>query len=165
LEPQALLGSGPAMLALGRIYDSGGHGVERRPEIAHYWYEKAYKEDNSAEATLRLAQIYYFGRGYPINYEKAFEYCKKLEKVDFAKGLFLLAMMYASGKGVNKDKKKARELNRRSAKLGHVWARHNLGVLELMRGNIFSGIIWWSLAAIQIFFLSIFKPDDPRITF
>ncbi len=66
---------------------------------------------NSHRAMIMLADIYYEGKDIPVDYERAFMYAKRsfdLQPTDFA--IYLMTMMYAYGKGVEKDREKVKEL-------------------------------------------------------
>lgn len=54
-------------------------------------------------ALLKLARIYIYGLGIPINYEKAFKLTEEAAKYNYSWGKASLALLYIHGIGVEKD--------------------------------------------------------------
>jgi TPR repeat protein len=156
-------GSKPALLALAIIYERGGNGIPQDYGSARVWYERAYKEGNSVEAALALGRMYYLGQGGIIDYDKAYFYYSKFENTKQPIGLLRLGSMLAMGKGTTMDIAKAKELFKRSAKLGNIHARKNWAVLEVKHGNIVLGISLWIWAIIQGVPLAFFRTNDKRL--
>lgn len=162
-EAIATLGSKEALLALGCIYERGGNGVEKDYDAARYWFERSWFEGKAIHAALALAKFYYLGLGVPVDFERAFSYLASLEHSNNAVALLRLGTMYELGRGVQKDLGHARSLYRRSAQLKNIFARKQLGVLEVKRGNIFIGVPLWMSAFLQGVALGFFKEFDQRL--
>jgi len=162
-EVLASLGSKEALLALGCIYERGGNGVTRDYATARHWYERSLNEGKSVRAALALGKFYYMGLGVPVDFKKSYSYLAKLENSTDAVALLRLGVMFELGKGVPKDIKRARALYRRSARLKNIFAKKNLGVLEVKRGNILIGLLLWSSALLQGVALGLAKKYDPRL--
>jgi TPR repeat protein len=165
-ERLARLGSPEAMMRLARIYDAGEASSAkefRDLEAARYWYEMAYSKADLVGAALGLGEIYHFGRGVPVDYEKAFSYYKRFEGTTSAVGLMRLGIMYQLGHGVQQDAEKARWLYGRAAKLGNIFARKNLGVLLWKHWHNPKGLFLWGWAICQAIYFFIFKRTSARI--
>ncbi len=72
-------------------------------------------------------------RGCNGNHETALQYLTKAAELGDAEAQFRLADMYRTGRGVEKDMKKAVYHYEEAAIGGHFVARHNLGCLEWMK--------------------------------
>lgn len=173
-EKLAASGSGMASYCVGDIYLHGQGGVKSNIAEARKWYQRALSSSVSIVsqyAAFKLGYIYEAGYddegrfGAAIDNMKAFNYYKLLEHSDIAMGAgqLRLGIMYEMGKGTPKDLKKAMELYRRAAHLGHVIATKNLGVLKLKTGHIIPGLLLWASAILEGIFLGIFKRNSPRI--
>lgn len=162
-ETLAELGSKEALLALGCIFERGGVDVEQDMEMARHWFERAWAEGQLVYAARALARMHYLGEGVPVDFRRSYSYLAPLEDTNNAAALFRLAVMYELGRGVPKDTKHARALYRRSARLNNIYARKNLGVLEVKRGNILIGFAIWGAAALHIISVGIRKKYDPRL--
>lgn len=86
-----------------------------------------------------------------------------LEQSNSAVALLRLGTMFEFGRGVQKDLGRARTLYRRSAQLKNIFARKQLGVLEVTRGNIFIGIPFGISASLQGVALGFLKEFDERL--
>ena len=78
-----------------------------------------------------LAFMYLEGVGVEKDEEKAFEWCEKSAKLNYAPAQFNLAWMYLKGVGVEKDEEKAFEWCEKSAKLNNAPAQNNLAWMYL----------------------------------
>jgi TPR repeat protein len=165
-EPLARLGSTEAMMGLALIYDSGSWTSARSFQdfqAARYWYDKAYVQGNLVQAALGLGNIYYLGRGVPVNYDKAFNYFKLFEETNEPVGLRRLAVMYQLGESVKRDAGKACQLYSKAAKLGNIIARKNLGVLLWQEWRNPKGLLLWGWAICQGIWFFAFKKTSPRV--
>jgi len=100
-EKASQLGDDFTSLYVAAIYDST---VTSDPLIvddrkAFRWYLKAANTHQVAQE--RLADMYYEGRGIPVNFSKAFYWHQKLSNKGRAISQFHLGLMYADGEGVN----------------------------------------------------------------
>jgi TPR repeat protein len=84
-----------------------------------------------SEAHVYLGNMFKFGRGVPLDHEKAVFYYRKSADQGNPKGQLALAFMYANGQGVMQDLEQAFELNRLAAKKGNVDAMCNVGIMYL----------------------------------
>jgi len=94
-------------------------------------------DNKNAEAIHQLAGYYAEGgiNELPQNWVKANELYLKAGELGCARGYFNLGNSYYHGRGVQMDKKKAKEYYELSAMNGYIHARHNLGVSEWEAGN------------------------------
>ena len=162
-EILAGIGSKEALLALGYIYERGGKGVERDYSAARYWFERSLNEGKAVRAALALGKFYYLGLGVPVDFVRSYSYLAKVEQSNDAVALLRLGVMFELGKGVPKNIDRARSLYRRSARLKNIFARKNLGVLEVKRGNVLIGLLLWSSAFLQGVTLGLIKRYDSRL--
>lgn len=105
LKGYAAKGSTQAMVALGRIYQSG-HGVARNHEQAMVWLQKAAAE-GSGVAMVNLGYIYEIGSGEPQQPELAANWYQRAARQGHASGLYSLASMVEKGNGVGQDPRRA----------------------------------------------------------
>ncbi|MCQ4022824.1 tetratricopeptide repeat protein [Ruminococcus sp. zg-924] len=123
-------------------------------------FEKAYNNGNTLAGT-KLAQMYYFGKGCDVNYDKArsiFKYNADAENCPLAKAW--IADMYRMGKGCEKNEIKAKEIyvaNKKNLVLmceyGDSDAQYFLG-FDLMYGtlgekNPNEGLKWLEKSSVQ----------------
>lgn len=162
----AALGSDVARYDAANIMLHGWGEVKRDPIEARIGYEQVLRSNNPylrGFAAVKLGQIYEYGLGIPVDYERAFSYYKRLEDTNDAVGLLRLGIFYEQGQGTPKDLRKAMDLYRRAAQLGHVFGRRYLGVLKVKTGSVPTGLLLWSSALLQGIFLGIFRPKSQRI--
>jgi len=74
LRKAADQGSGPAQVALSRLYSSGTGVPVNYHEAAHWAQHAAQQRDHAGEAAL--ASLYEQGKGVPLNYIKAYRLYK-----------------------------------------------------------------------------------------
>jgi TPR repeat protein len=162
-EVLASTGSKQALLALGNIYEQGGGGVHKDITAAKHWYERAFSEANSIAAALALGRLHYVGIDGAVDYKKAHFYLSKLENENEPLAHYFLGIMSEMGKGTPCDMGKARIFYRRASASKHIFARKNLGVLEIRRGSVCLGVLLWASAFIQGVWLSLINPYDTRM--
>lgn len=158
----ATLDNSNAQFNLGLLY-AKGHGVPRDLEKAVYWMQQAadngdqdalglnekFNEARNAEKTAdagdaqaqaTLAEFYMFmGNSVSItgsekDYALAFEFAQKSVAQNNGAGLWVLALCYEHGRGVEKDVQKCIELYHKGAQLGHAPSQHSYACY-LMRGD------------------------------
>ena len=115
--------------------------IQQEPDFARKKRKDTKKvRISSADARLKSAVKHLFGKGgVDKDYHKAFALLKKsVEQDNNPGGYFWLATMYAKGRGVEKDKNKARELFAKAARLGSPLGR--ISVLDDYVNDINSGI-------------------------
>ena len=152
-----------AQYNLGLLY-AKGFGVERNLEKAAFWMERAGEngdddgaslakkylkmqenlkkaEAGDAQAQANLAGDFMASAGSlkPAgageDYKLALYWAEKSAAQNNGKGLWILALAYEHGRGVEEDKEKAVEIYRRGADLGNAACQHSLGCYYL-RGEI-----------------------------
>jgi TPR repeat protein len=164
-QTRAAMGSDIASYVIGDIYLHGQVGVSQDPVAARESFERAHgshAKKLKQRSALKLGYIYERGVGVPVDNKKAFTYYEELDESDVPQGLTLLGVMYALGKGTDKDTDKAMELYHRAAKLGHIYGLKNMGLLKIKKGNPL-GFFFWASAVLQGIFLGIFRPGSRRI--
>ncbi|EJK60572.1 hypothetical protein THAOC_19046, partial [Thalassiosira oceanica] len=83
-----------------------------------------------------LAEQYFFGQlGLQKDMRKAVELYSEAAELGSVETLFSLGNAYFLGEGAKEDKKKAVQLWSKAAMQGHAESRHNLGAIEMERGN------------------------------
>lgn len=111
-----------------------GVGVRANPKAARILYGEA-AEKGSAHAINRLGLMYYRGEiGVLQNFKLAKENICKAADLGNKNAMFNCAEMYASGKGVEADKKQALSYYEKAAKAKHIGAFNTLGLMY-KRGN------------------------------
>lgn len=116
----------PAYNFLGTSYYVGT-GVEKNPQKAVEYYEKAIQK-GEVQAMYHLAVLYYFGEdGVKPDYEKAYNLLKRaIDEGKYCQAYELLGVMYSQGAYVKKDMGKAIELMEMAVKCGSSTAKMNL---------------------------------------
>ena len=105
-------------------------------------------ESGNARAFYNLASYYANGDGgMPQDFAKTNELWLKAGELGCSEAYCNLAFSYANGRGVEMDKKKAKQYWELAAVNGDVYARHNLGSLEVEAGNIDRAMKYFLLAA------------------
>lgn len=120
-------GNAQAMTALGNMYDDGT-GVKKDEFEAVEWYMKAARKGDPV-GQCNAAGIYTHTTAIKKDYLNArvlLEYCLKGNPNDDC-CLDRMADLYSNGWGVEKDRKKARELREKAAANGSGVAMYNLG--------------------------------------
>lgn len=159
----AQTGSASAMLTIGRLY-LNGIGVTKNHAEARHWFERAYASNREAirnYAALILQEIYWYGRGVPINYDKAFGYVKAFEHIEHpalshAMFVYSVAIHYERGRGVPKDIPRAMELYRRAADAGHIMSRIMLDRRKILQGDLLA-LPSWIVAVLKLQLLELIK--------
>lgn len=117
---------------LGMCYQNGT-GVAKDINMAIYYYEQAI-ENGSGVAAHNLASIYNgsIGGHIHIDYGKAFKYYKLAEERGYSSSYLFnnLGVLYADGKGVEKDCEMARKYYEKAISMGNATARDNLDRLS-----------------------------------
>lgn len=156
-------GESNGMFNLGLLY-AKGHGVKRDFAQAAHWMElaathgdtdappmaeqyrkmadglqKAEAGDAQAQADLASGLMSLGGSldqaGAGDDYAQSAYWAKKAAEQNNGDGIWTLALAYEHGRGVKQNKKKAVELYRRGAELGHAACQHSLGCYY-MRGEV-----------------------------
>lgn len=160
----AELDNSDAQFNMGLLY-AKGIGVDRNFEKAIYWLEQASENGDDdaqdiidklekaveaekivstgdAQAQADLAEVYMF-IGTSLNqddpnedYAIAFDYAKKSADQNNGNGIWLLALCYDNGRGVEANKDTAIELYKHGAEIGHASSMHSLACYYL-NGYVF----------------------------
>jgi len=94
-------------------------------------------DKGNGEAYCKLGSMYNSGceEEVPQDYQKAHELWLKAGELGCSSGYYNLASNYHEGKGVEINKRKARQYFELAAINGHLVARHNLGTFEIKAEN------------------------------
>jgi TPR repeat protein len=125
LRAAAEAGDAQSQFRLGYLLKFG-EGVERDPEQAVQWYEKAAAQGHS-DAQIGLACCYRDGVGVFKSYEHAFEWMGKAAAQGDVLGQCGLGLAYLHGQGVRPDPARAVQYLRQAAAGGELEARRVLG--------------------------------------
>lgn len=162
LEPWANRGSRKAQLGMGIILSRAAwEGIDY--EKARYWFEKAFREWDSAQACYLLGCMSLLGAGRPIDYGKAFYYFNELKDGENRFALCNLGMLYCFGLGIEKNQALAQQYFRRSAQLGYIAAGMYWGVLELYNGHRMRGMYLMARYSTERLCLTLFRPNDKKL--
>ena len=135
IEKAANNGNAVAQYYLGVCYTQGGLGFSKDYKKAIEWWKKAAKNGNT-HAQWKLADCYRRG-SYGLGKDKkeankwnkkAAEECRKSAEAGDVKAQFQLANLYARGKGIKRDYKKAFKWYAKAAENGDVNAQFRLGL-------------------------------------
>lgn len=74
--------------------------------------------------------------GFTQDYVKAFELYQQAADLGFVAAIYTIGFAYLNGKGVERDKKKAKNYWELAAMRGHAPARHMVGLCEVEEGNL-----------------------------
>jgi len=118
-------GDKDAQYLLATMYERG-KDVERNPQKALFYYEKAANQEH-IDAQYKLATMYNQGIGVEKNQNKACFYYEKAAKQGHIQAQYLLASAYIYGSGVNIDLIKARYWYEKAAIQGHEVSQYMLG--------------------------------------
>ncbi len=123
---------------LGMCYQNGT-GVSKDINMAIFYYEQAI-ENGSGVAAHNLASIYdgSIGSNSYIDYGKAAKYYKLAEEMGYSSSYLFnnLGVLYADGKGVEKNCEMARKYYEKAISMGNTAARNNLDKLSADRYKV-----------------------------
>lgn len=80
-----------------------------------------------------LGNIYYVGKGVPVDYKEAIKWYSMAAEQDIESSLYQLGQIHCFGKGVPKNFSRALEFYKRAADLGNLDAQHHVG--NILLGN------------------------------
>jgi len=143
----AVSGNVEALNNLGDCYEKG-KGTKQDCFMAKECYEGAL-ERGSTIALINLGDLYEDGgEGFPIDYNKAFDFFSKAAEKNKASALFRLGLLYVAGKGCSKDIGKAIECYKKIADKGYGLAARNLAIIyEEDRGEFEKAFEYYKKAA------------------
>ncbi len=128
LEKAAEAGDAEAAILLGRLILMQGAEIERLPEEAGRWFERAAESDSPA-AIFLLAQVREEGLGgAEPDLERARELYAKAAAMEHGPSLLKLGYFYERGLGGEADVDEAIRLYRRAAENGEGGGFYNLGI-------------------------------------
>lgn len=120
-------GSAEAMISIGHLYEYGT-GVKKDETKAMDWYMKVAEKGNQ-DGQCHTAGLYMHGidiKRDNVRAKQLLEQCLEIDP-DNTCCLDRMANMYSMGWGVERDRKKARELREKAAALGSAMAMYDLG--------------------------------------
>jgi localization factor PodJL len=124
LKAVAEAGHPPAELYLGKLYESGGHGVQRDLAKARAWTAKA-AEAADAAAMHNLALFEFRGEGGRQDLAEAARWFKAAAERGVVDSQYNLGLLYQSGSGVPRDAAQAYAWFALAASSGDAQARAN----------------------------------------
>ena len=93
-------------------------------------------ENDNPHVVKYVGNAYLAGKdGYPKDVEKGVNLLIKAGELGIDSAYTHLALLYAEGKLVPVDMKKVKHYNELAAKMGNVYARHLLGIIEEKHGD------------------------------
>jgi TPR repeat protein len=113
-----------------------GHGLPQNYEKAlEYFLFAADDSEHEAEAKYQIGVLYYKGKGVQKNYKQAYKYFKESAEKNHDFSMLHLGFMLERGlyKKINIEKAINYYLN--SARMGNLYAQHNLGVIYYTKGK------------------------------
>jgi len=131
---------------------------------SHFLYKKniALAGKGNTDALLKVAQMYYSGKGVSKDYEKACALWRRAAEQGNASAQCSLANMYYKGHGVARDYKKAFEWDSKAAMQGNVDAQCQLGVIYV-RGDGVPRNYVYALKWLSIAKSSISEPEQLKV--
>ena len=114
-------GDAKAQYQLGLAYFKGV-GIERDPQLALKWIEKA-AEQGYSEAQYALGAMHHGGRGALQSFPLAYKWFERAAQQNHSEAQFSLGVMYRNGQGIPVDKSKAYIWFNLAAAQGHERAR------------------------------------------
>jgi TPR repeat protein len=110
-QKAAAQGFAPASSALYALSDAGSAAEAEQKALA-------LAQQGDKQAQFDLADMYYYGKGVPIDHKKAARWYEKVAKQGYSEAQYNLGVMYYYAQGVPKDDKKAAEWNGKAAAQG-----------------------------------------------
>lgn len=106
---------------LGTIYKYGRAGVKQDFRLAYYYFEKIAQSPNSMKhlGQYDAGYMLYKGLGCTQDYNKAYTYFKESAKADFVPSMYMLALCYRNGYGVDQNTGEAGYWISQAAKEGY----------------------------------------------
>lgn len=120
-------GYGPAMHALGKMYEHG-LGVKRDYRAAMLWFRRAV-DDGYFISMFSIAQLYQHGRGVPASKSEALRWFKNAAKTGEASAIRVLANEYMKGELLPQNVADGFLLYKQAALLGDPVAMFSLAVM------------------------------------
>ena len=149
------------MSYLAYAYETGATGKPDR-ELAEIWYKRGY-EAGSLSALMQLSYLYLMtGR-----FDLAEEILQSGAEKRYSLATYVLGRHYVFGPEKHRNSAEGLKLLRRAADIGNIYAKRDLGHI-LMGGERgwlerAAGFYMYIGGFISIFFISLRKPNDPRL--
>jgi TPR repeat protein len=137
-ESMADDGVAAAYVQLGRMCDNGW-GVRKDRAKAFAWYVKGHEALRDSVSTAGLARLYLAGDGVAQDYDKAFELLSEARQYRIAEVYRGLGMLYDLGRGVARDRKRAKQMYLRAIARGDRGSLTHLGALLIKSGHPLKG--------------------------
>lgn len=145
-EAKALIDAGylHAYTLAGAICETGGIDLEKNPEHALFYYQKAVDEVGALEAWLALGRIYFFGKGVDPDHQKALYYYSTVyNETRSGIAAMMLARIYSEGEGVQLDRERAVQYLREAIEKGFALASTQLAAMEFRKGTYGKAVQHW----------------------
>jgi Sel1 repeat len=88
---------------------------------------RARAEQGDATAETRLSNIYYYGRGVPLDYTEALRWARKAADQGDAHAQYDIGYLYERGRGVPQDYTEALRWYHKASDQGEAWAQASIG--------------------------------------
>jgi len=110
-------------------------------------YKKRMELKDDPIAIYNIGNFYADGsHGYPQNYIKSKELYHRAGELGCAAAYNNLGNAYCNGRGMERDEREGKHYYELSAMSGNVYARHNLGDLEMKAGNMGRALRHWIIS-------------------
>ena len=132
---------------LGKMYEHGW-GVEIDKKKAYEWYQKGYNELHDHDSIMGLGNLLFSGDGCCQDYDASFLYFMEGTQFRDPEAYYKLGIMYETGKGVVRDKKKAKVMYLRAAAKGQILALVPVASMYAKTGHPIKGFcrqFYWIL--------------------
>lgn len=141
----------PGMVFVAGMYEEGIY-VQKNYQKAKNLYEKALTiSPNYDRALLGLGALYYYGKGVPTDFKKAFELIQKSANNGNMVAEYSMGTIYLKGAGVEQDYKKALEWFLKSAEKNYPSAQNDIGYMYAKGLYVDvddeQAVSWWQIAA------------------
>jgi len=124
----------------GVLCEFGGPDFPIRLSDAKFYYEKGIEWYEHPIAYLGLGRIYLYGKGVPVDYDKAQEcFLQAISISDEPSDHLYLGKMAFMGQGQQADPDKAQQYFERAFELGNVFGLTYLGLLDCSHGRNLRG--------------------------
>ena len=140
LEILNSLGRPQSYSSVASSYDIGSATVEKRDDLAFYWYVKSAIEQDDCDSYFSIAYFYRNGIHVNQSHEQCMKYCEiAYEKGCIEAGIWL-AICYIKGYSVSVDLERAEKYLKPALAAGYVASYALLGKIKFLRNHYFTGL-------------------------
>lgn len=127
MQARAESGEAEAQYWMGRYLREGRDNLPADPVMARSWFETASRQGHIG-ATYEMGQAHRFGRGGPVDYQKALTSFLDAEAAGSTPATNAIGELYARGQGMQQNSATAVMYFRRAAEAGFAPAQRNLAL-------------------------------------